>query len=249
MGLFDRKKRLPSDFFQGATDMHSHLLPGVDDGFQTTEAAVEGLQFMRGLGFRQLILTPHIMTDYADNCRPFLEECFAGLMRESATEGLSIRLAAEYMLDEQFLPHKQEGWLHLNPLEKIMLVETSYMYKSPDMEQYLYELTTEDNQVVIAHPERYRYADTDMFKRWKESGYYLQLNLISLAGGYGKPAKETALYLLDAGMYDYVGTDLHKISTFEQWLPEMRLRDHQIDALHRLYENNAELYGKPAKQE
>ena len=75
------------------------------------------------------------------------------------------------------------------------------------------------------------------------------MNLIYLAGGYGKPAKETALYLLDAGMYDYVGTDLHKNSTFAQWLPEMRLRDHQIEALHRLYENNAELYGQPAKQE
>ena len=111
------------------------------------------------------------------------------------------------------------------------------------MEQYLYELTTEDNQVVIAHPERYRYADMELFTRWKDSGYYLQLNLISLAGGYGKPAKETALYLLDAGMYDYVGTDLHKISTFEQWLPELRLRARQIDALHRLYENNATLFG------
>ena len=249
MGLFDRKKRLPADFFQGATDMHSHLLPGVDDGFQTEDATLEGLRYLYGLGFRQLILTPHIMMDYSDNNRPNLERRYEAFLPMADECGLSTRLAAEYMLDEQFLSHQQEGWLYLNPQEKSMLVETSYMYRSPDMEEYLYELTTCDNQVVIAHPERYRYADRELFGRWKESGYFLQLNLISLAGGYGKPAKETALYLLDAGMYDYVGTDLHKISTFRQWLPEMRLRDHQIDALHKLYENNAELYGQPAKQE
>ena len=243
MGLFDRKKSLPADFFQGAADMHSHLLLGVDDGFQTEDASSEGLNYLHRLGFRQLILTPHIMMDYAENNRPNLERLSDAFRPMADAGGLSVRLAAEYMLDEQFLNHRQEGWMYLNPEERIMLVETSYMYKSPDMEQYLYELTTEDNQVVIAHPERYRYADMELFTRWKDSGYYLQLNLISLAGGYGKPAKETALYLLDAGMYDYVGTDLHKISTFEQWLPELRLRARQIDALHRLYENNATLFG------
>ena len=242
MGLFDRKKHLPADFFQGTTDMHSHLLPGVDDGFQTEEASLEGLHYLYRLGFRQLILTPHIMMDYAENNRPNLERRFAACQVAAEECGLSVRLAAEYMLDEQFLNHRQEGWMYLDPQEKIMLVETSYMYKCPDMEQYLYELTTEDNQVVIAHPERYRYADMEQFRRWKESGYFLQLNLISLAGGYGKPAKETALCLLDDGMYDYVGTDLHKISTFEQWLPELKLRAHQVDALHGLYENNAQLF-------
>jgi len=123
------------------------------------------------------------------------------------------------------------------------LVETSYMYKSPDMEQYLYELTTEDNQIVIAHPERYRYADKDEFKRWRDSGYALQLNLISLAGGYGKPARDNAVWLLEAGMYDYVGTDLHKVGSFSKWLPELRMTVKQIDLLHRLYENNARLFG------
>ena len=244
MGLFDRKKSLPAGFFQGATDMHSHLLPGVDDGFQTEEASLEGLHYLHRLGFRQLILTPHIMQDYAENDRANLEQLYAAFQPAADNSGFSVRLAAEYMLDEKFLNHRQEGWMYLNPQERIMLVETSYMYKCPDMEQYLYEVVTEDNQVVIAHPERYRYADMDEFKHWCDSGYSLQLNLLSLAGGYGKPAKEIALCLLDAGMYDYVGTDLHKISTFSQWLPELRLRTHQIDALHRLYENNARLFGE-----
>ena len=163
MGLFDRKKRLPADFFQGATDMHSHLLPGVDDGFQTEDATMEGLRYLYGLGFRQLILTPHVMTDYADNNRPNLVQWYDAFLPMADGCGFSTRLAAEYMLDEQFLSHQQEGWLYLNPQEKILLVETSYMYRSPDMEEYLYELTTCDNQVVIAHPERYRYADKDLF--------------------------------------------------------------------------------------
>jgi tyrosine-protein phosphatase YwqE len=245
MKWFDRKKRLPSDFFQGATDMHSHLLPGVDDGFQTMEATEEGLRYLYGLGFRQLILTPHIMTDYGENCRPFLEQRFTDFLQGTEMRGMTMRLAAEYMLDEQFLAHGQEGWLYLNPQQRFILVETSYMYKCPDMEQYLYELASEDDQVVIAHPERYRYASMDDFQRWRNNGYALQLNLISLAGGYGRPAKEIASYLLEADMYDYVGTDLHKISTFEQWLPELELRTRQVDMLHRLYDNNAVLFGNP----
>lgn len=244
MALFNIKKQLPPDFFKGATDVHSHLLPGVDDGFQTEDASLDGLDYLKKLGFTQLILTPHIMLDYADNSRSELESRFELFSRLAAEKcgGMSLRLAAEYMMDEKFPSHREEGWLYLNPSERVILVETSYLYRSPDMESYMYDLVTEDNQVVIAHPERYVYADKELMFRWKESGYSLQLNLLSLAGGYGKQAKETALSLLDAGKYDYVATDLHKISTLKQWLPELKLRAHQVDELHRLYENNARLF-------
>ena len=244
MGLFDRKKSLPADFFHGVTDMHCHLLPGVDDGFQTESSSIDGLKYMEQLGFSQLILTPHVMMDYADNTRSHLEQQYEHYRQVVAAScGLKVRLAAEYMLDERFLSHQEEGWLYLNPADRMVLVETSYMYKLPDMDQYLYELTVTDNHVVIAHPERYVYADTDEFRHWKESGYSLQLNLVSLAGGYGRPAKDNAEYLLDAGMYDYVGTDMHKVSTFEQWLHALKLKSHQVDLLHALYENNARLFG------
>lgn len=243
MGLFNRKKILPDDFFQGACDMHSHLLPGVDDGFHTMEDAEEGLHYLENLGFRRLILTPHVMMEYKENNRAFLESRFE--MFRNQVEGktqLELRLAAENMMDEHFSSHREEGWLPLRASDNTILVETSYMYKGYDMDNTLYNLVLDGYSPVIAHPERYQYADGKLYAQWRHRGYRFQLNLISLAGGYGEPAKEKALYLLDRGMYEYVGTDMHKISTYRRWMPELKLKTAQMDVLHRLYENNARLF-------
>ena len=223
--------------------MHSHLLPGVDDGFHTLEDAEEGLHYLENLGFRRLILTPHVMMEYKENRREFLETRFE--MFKNQMEGktqLELRLAAENMLDEHFSMHQEEGWLLLRASDNTILVETSYMYKGYDMDNTLYNLVLDGYRPVIAHPERYQYADDKLYAQWRRRDYRLQLNLISLAGGYGEPAKEKALHLLDRGLYEYVGTDIHKISTFRRWMPELKLKTAQVDALHRLYENNAKLF-------
>ncbi len=242
MSLFHRKTVLPSDFFQGVTDVHCHLLPGVDDGFPNEEASFKGLAYMESLGFRRIMLTPHVMLEYPDNTASYLRQRFA-IFKEKAAEHTSVelRLAAEYMLDERFISHKGEGWLYLSSATSTLLVETSYLYKGHNMEQNLYDLMTEDQRVVIAHPERYAYAKRSDYVRWKDSSYLFQLNLMSLAGAYGGLARENALHLLESGMYDLVGSDLHKTETFRIFLPQMKLTPYQIDLLRSLYENNAKL--------
>ena len=243
MDWFSRKKVLPEDFFQDACDMHSHLLPAVDDGFHTVADAVEGLKYMEKLGFRHVMLTPHVMMEYKENNRTFLEMRFEMFKHQVAGETQTeLHLAAENMLDEHFLTHQEEPWLMLNESDKSILVETSYLYKGYDMDSTLYDLVLDGYNPVIAHPERYQYADENLYAQWHQKGYRFQLNLISLAGGYGEPAKKKALHLLDGGMYDFVGTDIHKISTFRRWLPELKLKTAQVDVLHRLYENNATLF-------
>ena len=233
---------MPPGFFQGATDVHSHLLPGVDDGFPDEEASFQGLAYMESLGFKRMLLTPHVMMEYPDNTAPYLTQRFA-IFKQRAAEhtSMELRLAAEYMLDERFTGHKEEGWLYLSPSANILLVETSYLYKRHDMEQNLYDLMTDDRRVVIAHPERYRYARKSDYERWKDSSYLFQLNLMSLAGAYGGLAKENALHLLELGMYDLVGSDLHRTESFRQWLPQLKLKEEQISLLRTLYENNAKL--------
>ena len=237
-----RKKGLPADFFRQATDMHNHLLPGMDDGFQTREESIAALQHMEELGFREMILTPHVMQEYELNNKDYLTfhfEEFCKVAQEKT--GIKLHLAAEYMLDAKFPTHQPEGWLTLNETQRCILVETSYMYKEPLMEQHLYDLMLDGYQPVIAHPERYQYAKQELYQQWRDSNYRLQLNLLSLADGYGRPSMEKAFYLLDKDMYYYVGTDLHQLEKFSHLLPHIKLKTSQIDKIFRLYEHNREL--------
>ena len=108
--------------------------------------------------------------------------------------------------------------------------------------EMLYEVMCSDLQPVIAHPERYEYANKDNYSRWKDKSYKFQLNLLSLAGAYDDPAFVKSHYLLKEGFYDYVGSDMHNLGNFERFLPEIRLKTKEIDELQRLLENNKTLF-------
>ena len=236
------KKSLPDDLFSQATDVHSHLLPGVDDGFRSREQSLTALQYLEELGFRQMILTPHVMQEYETNRREYLTFQFEEFQKVVESRcSIRLHLAAEYMLDAKFPTHKQDGWLTLGNKDTFILVETSYMYKEADMEENLYNLMLEGYTPVIAHPERYQYASKETYDQWIDSNYKLQLNLMSLADGYGRPSQEKALYLLDKDMYTYVGTDLHQLEKFTRLVPRIKLKSSQIDKIFRLYEHNKEL--------
>ena len=108
--------------------------------------------------------------------------------------------------------------------------------------EMIYEIMCADYQPVIAHPERYEYANKANYERWKDKNYKFQLNLLSLAGTYGPTAVEKAHFLLKEGMYDYIGSDMHGLSNFERFLPDLRLKTKEIDQLAQLLENNKKLF-------
>lgn len=233
---------LPEGFFEGACDMHSHLLPGVDDGFPTVEKTLEGIAFMKRQGFRKLKMTPHFMKDYPENTRYAIEEKFKAFCQDhGAALGVELSLGGEYMLDSCFLDRFAEGFLTLDKEGTLVLCETSYMMADPQMKEMIYEVMLKGYQPVMAHPERYMYAAMPLYKRWKEKDYLLQLNLLSLAGAYGEPAKMKARELLNEGMYDYVGSDLHRIENVDRMLSAIRLSTKETDRLLQLFENNKQL--------
>ena len=233
---------LPAGFFEGACDMHSHLLSGVDDGFPTVEKALEGIAFMKRLGFGKLKMTPHFMKDYPQNSRVAIEEKFKAFCQDhGAAVGVELSLGGEYMLDSCFLDRCAEGFLTLDKERTLVLCETSYMMADPLMKEMIYEAMLKGYQPVMAHPERYMYASLPLYKRWKEKDYLLQLNLLSLAGAYGDPAKMKARQLLNEGMYDYVGSDLHRIENVDRMLSAIRLSTKETDRLLQLFENNRQL--------
>lgn len=235
---------LPEDFFRGACDVHCHLLPGVDDGFPTVEKSLHALKKLEQRGVKKMVLTPHFMKDYPDNHREAIMAKFEAYKAEAAQVcGIELHLAAEYMLDACFLDHFKEGFLTLDKGGNHVLCETSYMMYEHGITEMIYEIMCAEYQPVIAHPERYEYANREIYFRWKDKDYQYQLNLLSLAGTYGSNAVAKARYLLKEGMYDYVGSDMHGLSNFERFLPGIRLDKKCLEQLERLIENNKRLVG------
>lgn len=234
--------KLPKDFFQGAADVHCHLLPGVDDGFSTTEKSLHALKKLEERGVQKMILTPHFMKEYPDNDRENIKAKFEVFKAEAAKVcGIELRIGGEYMLDACFMDHYKQGFLTL--ADKQVLCETSYLMYEQGITEMLYDIMCDEYQPVIAHPERYEYAVRDNYFRWKDKRYKFQLNLLSLAGAYGRPAMVKAHYLLKEEMYDYVGSDMHGLGNFERFLPEIRLSKKNMERLEQLIENNKKLFG------
>lgn len=199
-----------SGIFNGYTDWHSHILPGVDDGVKTMEESIGVLKAYETLGFERVWLTPHIMEDYP-NTTNGLRQRFEEL-KNNWTGSLDIRLASENMLDSlfeerivsnDFLPIGEDG--------NHLLVETSYYTPPMGMDEMLDRVKEIGYFPVLAHPERYRYMDEREYLRLKEKGVLFQMNFVSLVGGYGETARKKAEWLLSKGMIDMTGSDVHRL--------------------------------------
>lgn len=242
--MFGFRNKLPLDIFKGATDLHCHLLPGVDDGFSTVEKSLHALKKLEEHGIKKMVLTPHFMKDYPDNNRTTITAKFEAYKEEAARVcGIELHIAGEYMMDARFLEHFKQGFLTLDKQGTHVLCETSYLMCEQGVSEMLYEIMCSDYQPVIAHPERYEYANKDDYFKWVDKRFKFQLNILSLAGAYGSNAVAKSQYLLKEGLYDYVGSDMHGLSNYERFLPEIRLSNKNIERLEQLIENNKKLVG------
>lgn len=212
-GIFSKRKSGKIDLSAVGTDMHSHLLPGIDDGSPDIETSLRLIQGMQELGFSKLITTPHIMWDMYQNTTAIIKEKEAELNAAIKNAGMdmTVHAAAEYFLDEyvEQLLKKNEPLLTISG--KMVLVEFSMAYPPQGLKDILFELQMQGYQPVIAHPERYIYLERtrDFYDDLRETGCAFQLNLLSITGYYGKGPQELAQYLLKKSYYDLVGTDLH----------------------------------------
>jgi len=214
--LFFKKKEIPlNEFFpKGFVDIHSHLLPGIDDGAQDLETSIALIQKMSSYGIKNFITTPHILGDLYPNTpkiiKSKLKEVKDELLRRNITD-ITIDAAAEYMMDEQFsaIIEKDEEILTLK--DNLVLVEMSYFSPPINLYDILFQLQLKGYKPVLAHPERYNSYHTNFqnYYKLKRAGCLFQLNLLSLTEQYGKYVQKTAEKLLKENMYDFVGTDTH----------------------------------------
>ena len=226
------------ELLPGGIDFHCHILPGVDDGFQDPEKSLEQLRIYEAIGMKEVWFTPHIMEDvpnetadlrrvFADFKEKYLQD-FAqrhpgyqasgaeGAKQSSApdAEPLQLHLAAENMLDALF-----ERRLKANDLlplaEKYLLVETSIFAPPMNFRGLLERIKNKGYTPILAHPERYLYMKKEDYEALKSQGIKFQRNLFSLKGQYGERVQKRCRQLLKWQMYDYVGTDLHRLSQLE----------------------------------
>lgn len=212
--------------------MHSHLLPGLDDGAETVAHSLDLLRALRELGFRKLIMTPHIMGDFYKNTPAGIRAALQVLREAAAAAGLgdvALDCAAEYYLDE-FLGRKLADGTEMLTFggdKRYLLFETSYMNEPLNLFETIFALQAQGYRPVLAHPERYtylygRFAEIEKLRR--DHGVLLQVNLNSLAGYYSPAAKKVAEQLIDGSLVDFVGTDAHHLrhtdTLLQQALPQ-----------------------------
>jgi tyrosine-protein phosphatase YwqE len=196
-----------------SVDMHSHILPGIDDGSPDTDTSVLLVKGLYDLGIRTCIATPHIIGDLYRNNNETIEEALSKLQKALVIADIPMQVsaAAEYMLDDYFMEllHQQ---IPLRTLHKnLLLTEIPYTSEPVNLQEIVFHIITSGYQPVLAHPERYYYFHTNFkgYKKLKDLGFMLQVNLLSLTGYYGKNEARAARYLMNEGLVDLVGTDLH----------------------------------------
>jgi tyrosine-protein phosphatase YwqE len=219
LSFFQKKNVTKSDFGELRCDMHSHLIPGVDDGSPDISTSIQLLKGLHELGYKKIITTPHIMWDMYKNTPEILSPGYENLKKEIKKNDLSIELelAAEYFLDDYFGNLIDKDAPLLTFKDNLVLVEFSFVQEPIELKSILFKLQIKGYQPVIAHPERYLYfgAQKHWYEEMKDTGCFFQLNILSLSGYYGKAPIELAHYLIKQRYYNLIGTDLHNIKHLE----------------------------------
>ena len=237
MFFFNKKHTIAaSGILAGATDHHSHILPGVDDGVETIAEALHILATYETLGIKAVWLTPHIMEDIPNNAeklRTRFEE-----LKATYTGDIQLHLAAEYMIDNHLrkLLDDNKELLPIGTTGKHILVETSYYNAPMRFNDTLQQIKSLGYFPLLAHPERYMYLDNADYHKLHSQGVKFQLNLVSLAGGYGKAVQKKALWLLNNGLYSVAGSDLHCEEAIE-YITKCKLSDKEVEQVKALLQN------------
>lgn len=216
----------------GAVDLHSHLVPGVDDGATTVEDVLEGIGRMVAAGVGTVVTTPHLegsltlLPDSFERRLREMDDSFA-LARDAVGElfpDLVFIRSNEVALDhpepdlsDPRIQLGEGGWL---------LVEWPRLRVPPGSAAVLTRLVEEGHRMLLAHPERYRLGEGNgalrRISEWRESGVPFQVNYGSLVGAYGPEPRRRALWLLARGWVECLATDFHGRPSLKLFLKEAR---------------------------
>mgnify|MGYP000459528470 CR=1 FL=1 len=214
VSFFSRKKYLV-DLLEGFVDMHNHLLPGIDDGAKNVDESVHLIQGFSEFGVKNFIATPHIMHNYYDNNPETIQKALSLLQQElkrNELSDISITAAAEHMIDSNFETILSQNTVM--PMQKDhLLIEMSYLQRPINFDESIIAIAHHRFFPILAHPERYNFLHgrKKKYGKLKQRGILFQLNMLSLSEFYNKEVQKVAFKLLEEGMIDFIGSDVHNL--------------------------------------
>ncbi|WP_026632559.1 tyrosine-protein phosphatase [Dyadobacter alkalitolerans] len=241
--LFKKKEVHKVNLAHIGVDIHSHIIPGIDDGVQTIEEALAMLEKMSSIGYSRVITTPHIIWDCYKNTPEIINKGLHEVRMAAEHEGLPIRIdaAAEYFIDEHFMELLQSDSEILTLPGNRVLVELPYSTPLLNVSETLFYIIEKGFQPVLAHPERYTYyySDPSVYRKLVNQGCELQVNLLSLSGYYGETIADMANWLLQNGLITFLGSDAHKIQHLDmiqrlnnnEWLSSYPFQNEKLQML------------------
>ena len=214
-GLFKKKefkKNITFNYETVMVDMHSHVLPGIDDGAQTPQESIALIKKMMALGITKIIATPHIMVDFYRNTPETIGNALTLLKAELEKENIHIDIeaAAEHYFDETFEKRVDSHQLMTMGANHV-LFEFGFINPPPNYIPVVQKMKNLGYRPILAHPERYTYMTIEQYRNLHDWGCDFQLNTISLTGYYGKDVKTAAELLIDNQLIDYISSDMHHL--------------------------------------
>jgi protein-tyrosine phosphatase len=226
MFSFFKKKDAPvkTTYESIMVDMHSHVLPGIDDGAQNPEESIVLIKKMMELGIKKIIATPHIMADYYRNTAETIGNALTILKAELEKQNIEIEVeaAAEHYFDETFEARVDNHKL-MTMGDNYALFEFSFISQPPNVIEVIQKMKDLGYKPILAHPERYSYLNIEQLRNFRDWGCALQLNTISLTGYYGKDARKMAESLVDNELVDFISSDMHHLRHAQAFRDALRL--------------------------
>lgn len=227
--IFSKKEEIidPIDISFLKNDIHSHLIPGIDDGSPDMETTILLLKKFIDLGYKKVITTPHVMSDYYKNNPEIILSGLNNVRKEIKKQNLNIEIeaAAEYNLEPEFEKLLDDGKLLSFGAEKFLLFELSFFDEPLRLNETIWKMIEKGFRPVLAHVERYGYwhNNYDKIEEMINRGVKLQLNIGSVTGAYGPEVKKFAERLIKNEIIDFVGSDCHHLHHLEMINHAIRL--------------------------
>ena len=239
--LFKSKPTLKELIPKGFVDIHSHILPGIDDGAKNIKESKELISEMKKLGFSKIIGTPHTYPGLYNNTTASIKKAFDSVKKNSI-ENIEIGLSSEYVVDSYILEKAEKNDI-LTLKDNFILIETSFLGMPKNFDEIIFNLRMMDYIPVLAHPERYRFLHKNLktLYKLKSMGCYFQLNLLSLVGYYGDDILKISDKLLEKNIIDFVGSDIHSkrhVIAFDK-----NISSNNIKLIENIIENNIKIFG------
>lgn len=239
---FFKKKPLLKDLIPNKfVDIHSHILPGIDDGAKNINQSLNLIAEMKKLRFSKIIATPHTFTGVHNNSIDSIQKSYLKL-KENLNTGIKLFYASEYMMDESFLTNIRNNKI-LCLKKNYVLVEMSYINSPLNLYEIIFEIIKNGYIPILAHPERYFFMHNNFkeYYKLKKAGCLFQANLLSVTAYYGKEVTKLLDKMLNKELIDFVGSDIHNINHIVEFYQKVKLNE--IKALTKCIENNILKFG------